>query len=144
MKKNKIFGFICTAIMLFAGSSFAQKSTKPLDGLNYEIKITVEAQAKPTKPLADDITFKNNKLKSKVLAEKYAFKAGEYTATIDESNAEEVVTTFDAFMFGETPEDVLTWHGTVTGEDIEGSAIWTKKGKVKKSFAFVGILKKKK
>jgi hypothetical protein len=60
MKKNKIFGFICTAIMLFAGSSFAQKSTKPLDGLNYEIKITVEAQAKPTKPLADDITFKNN------------------------------------------------------------------------------------
>jgi hypothetical protein len=146
MNINKICSLICVAIMIVAGPSFAQKnkSDKPLDGLNYEVKITVEAQAKPTKPMAEELSFKNNKLKSKAIADKYSFKSGEYTATIDESNAEEVVTTFDAFMFGETPEDVLTWHGTVTGEDIEGSAIWTKKGKVKKSFAFVGTLKKKK
>ena len=78
------------------------------------------------------------------LAEKYNFKAGEFTATVDSSNAEEIVTTFDAVMKGETPDDVLTWHGTVNGEDIEGSAVWTKKGKIKKSFAFVGLQKKKK
>jgi len=146
MNINKIFGLICVALICVAGSSFAQKnkSEKPLDGLNFDVKITVEAQAKPTKPMEEILSFKSNKLKSKALAEKYKFKAGEYTATIDESNPEEPVITFDAAMFGETPEDVLTWHGTVTGEDIEGTAIWTKKGKVKKSFAFVGIQKKKK
>jgi uncharacterized protein YxeA len=146
MNTNKIFSLICAAILLVAGTSFAQKNKndKPLDGFNYDVKITVEAQAKPTKPLEDDLSFKGSKLKSKALAEKYNFKSGEFTATVDSSNAEEVVITFDAVMKGETADDVLTWHGTVTGEDIEGSAIWTKKGKTKKSFAFVGIQKKKK
>ena len=146
MNTNKILALLCTAFLFFAGQSFAQKNKKekPLDGFNYEVKLTVEAQAKPTKPMEDDLSFKGNKLKSKALAEKYNFKAGEFTATVDSSNAEEVVITFDAVMKGETPDDVLTWHGTVTGEDIEGSAIWTKKGKTKKSFAFVGMQKKKK
>jgi hypothetical protein len=146
MNRNKIFGFICLALLFVAGQSFAQKNKKekPLDGLNFEAKLTVEAQAKPTKPMEDELSFKGNKLKSKALAEKYNFKAGEFTATVDSSNAEEIVITFDAVMKGETPDDVLTWHGTVTGEDIEGSAIWTKKGITKKSFAFVGMQKKKK
>lgn len=146
MNRNKIFTILCTALLFIAGQSFAQKNKndKPLDGFNYEVKLTVEAQAKPTKPMEDDLTFKGNKLKSKALAEKYNFKAGEFTATVDSSNAEEVVITFDAVMKGETADDILTWHGTVTGEDIEGSAIWTKKGKTKKSFAFVGLQKKKK
>ena len=146
MDTNKFFSFICAAFIFVASQSFAQKNKndKPLDGFNYDVKMTVEAQAKPTKPLEDDLSFKGNKLKSKTLAEKYNFKAGEFTATVDSSNAEEVVITFDAIMKGETPDDVLTWHGTVTGEDIEGNAIWTKKGKTKKSFAFVGLQKKKK
>jgi hypothetical protein len=146
MNTNKIFSLICIGLMFVAGQSFAQKNKaeKPLDGFNYEVKLTVEAQAKPTKPMEDDLSFKGNKLKSKALAEKYNFKPGEFTATVDSSNIEEVVITFDAVMKGETPDDVLTWHGTVNGEDIEGSAIWTKKGKTKKSFAFVGLQKKKK
>lgn len=146
MKTNKILGLISFVLLYIATPSFAQrnKADKPLDGFNFDVKITVEAQAKPTKPMEDDLSFKGNKLKSKALAEKYNFKAGEFTATVDSSNAEEVVITFDAVMKGETPDDVLTWHGTVNGEDIEGSAIWTKKGKTKKSFAFVGIQKKKK
>jgi hypothetical protein len=146
MDTNKFFSFICAAFIFVASQSFAQKNKndKPLDGFNYDVKMTVEAQAKPTKPLEDDLSFKGNKLKSKALGEKYNFKAGEFTATVDSSNTEEVVITFDAIMKGETPDDVLTWHGTVTGEDIEGNAIWTKKGKTKKSFAFVGLQKKKK
>lgn len=146
MNTRKIFSFIIAALLFVAGQSFAQKnkSEKPLDGFNYEAKLTVEAQAKPTKPMEDELSFKNNKLKSKALAEKYNFKAGEFTATVDSSNAEEVVITFDAIMKGETADDILTWHGTVNGEDIEGSAIWTKKGKTKKSFAFTGLQKKKK
>ena len=146
MNTNKFFSLICAGLMVVAGQTFAQKNKaeKPLDGFNYEVKLTVEAQAKPTKPMEDELSFKGNKLKSKALSEKYNFKAGEFTATVDSSNAEEVVITFDAVMKGETPDDVLTWHGTVNGEDIEGSAIWTKKGKTKKSFAFVGLQKKKK
>ena len=146
MNRNKFLSLICAALMFVVGQSFAQKNKvdKPLDGFNYDVKLTVEAQAKPTKPMVDELTFKGNKLKSKALAEKYNFKAGEFTATVDSSNAEEIVTTFDAVMKGETPDDVLTWHGTVNGEDIEGSTVWTKKGKIKKSFAFVGLQKKKK
>ena len=146
MNTNKFFRLICAALMFVAAQSFAQKNKadKPLDGFNFDVKLTVEAQAKPTKPMEDDLSFKGNKLKSKALADKYNFKAGEFTATIDSSNAEEVIITFDAVMKGETPDDILTWHGTVNGEDIEGSAIWTKKGKTKKSFAFVGLQKKKK
>jgi hypothetical protein len=146
MKNGKIFSFILTALFFVSGSAFAQKGKKdkPLDGFNYDVKITIEAQTKPTKPLEDDLSFKSDKLKSKVLAEKYKFKPGAFTATVDSSNIEEVVITFDAVMKGETDDDLLTWHGTVTGEDIEGTAIWTKKGKTKKSFAIVGIQKKKK
>ena len=146
MNTNKFYTILLATVLLVFGQSFAQKNKadKPLDGFNYDVKITVEAQAKPTKPMEDDLSFKGNKMKSKALAEKYNFKAGEFTATVDSSNAEEVVITFDAVMKGETPDDVLTWHGKVTGEDIEGSAIWTKKGKTKKSFAIVGLQKKKK
>lgn len=146
MNTNKFYTILLATVLLVFGQSFAQKNKadKPLDGFNYDVKITVEAQAKLTKPMEDDLSFKGNKMKSKALAEKYNFKAGEFTATVDSSNAEEVVITFDAVMKGETPDDVLTWHGTVTGEDIEGSAIWTKKGKTKKSFAIVGLQKKKK
>lgn len=146
MNTNKFYTFLIVALLTLFNQAFAQrnKADRPLDGFNYDVKITVEAQAKPTKPMEDDLSFKGSKMKSKALAEKYNFKAGEFTATVDSSNAEEVVITFDAVMNGETADDVLTWHGTVTGEDIEASAIWTKKGKTKKSFAIVGLQKKKK
>ncbi len=146
MNTNKFFGLICAALMFVAGQSFAQKNKaeKPLDGFNYEVKLTVEAQAKPTKPLADDLSFKGNKLKSKALAEKYNFKPGEFTATVDSSNIEEVVITFDAVMKGETPDDVLTWHGTVNGEDIEGKRHLDQKRQNKKELCFCRIAKKEK
>lgn len=133
-----ISAFFCTT------SVFAQKKKdKPLDNRNYTITLTEEASAKPTKPMPDELSFKSEKLKSKVMTEKYKFKPGSFTATVDSSNAEEVVITFDAEMKGETG-DILIWHGTVIDDDIEGSAIWTKKGKTKKSFAFSGSIKKKK
>ena len=146
MKTGKLFSIIVSSLFFISSAAIAQKGKKdkPLDGFNYDVKITVEAQAKPTKPMEDEMSFKGEKLKTKALAEKYKFKPAAFTATVDSSNAEEVVITFDAVMKGETDDDLLTWHGTVTGEDIEGTAIWTKKGKTKKSFAIVGIQKKKK
>ncbi len=145
--KIKITITLFLSFFLFATiPTFAQKGKKdkPLDGLTFTATLTTEASAKPTKPLSDEISFKGDKIKSKTMDDKYKFKSGTYTATIDSSNAEEVVITFDAVMKGETKDDVLTWHGTITDEDIEGNAIWTKKGKTKKSFAVTGILKKKK
>ena len=120
-----------------------KKKEKLLDDKGYIVTLTEEASKKPTKPIPDELSFKGNKLKSKAMDDKYKFNAGAFTATVDSTNIEEPVITFDAEMKGEL-DDVLTWHGTVTGEDIEGSAIWNKKGKTKKTYSFSGSIKKKK
>ena len=145
---NKTVCIAFTAIALivsaFSNQALAQKKKeKLLDGKTYIITLTEEVSKKPTKPLPDEITFKSDKLKSKTMDDKYKFNAGSFTATVDSSNAEEPIITFDAELKGET-DDILTWHGTISGEEIEGSAIWNKKGKTKKSYSFSGSIKKKK
>ncbi|MCC6251612.1 MAG: hypothetical protein IT238_04030 [Bacteroidia bacterium] len=144
MIKNKLI--LLAVAMLITVCAFAQKGKKEklLDGMTFNITLTTESTAKPTKPISDQLTFKGDKIKSKVMSDKYNFKQGTFTATVDSSDAEEIVITFDAVMKGEGADEILTWHGTVTDEDIEGNAIWTKKGKTKKSFAIVGLLQKKK
>ena len=142
----KTFATILASILCFTmHSTFAQKKkeSKPMDGKTFAVSLTEEAKAKPTKPMAEVLQFKSEKLEAELMNDKYGFKKGTYTATIDSSNAEEPVITFDAEMKNDAG-DQLIWHGTLTGEDIEGSAIWSKKGKTKKTYAFNGSMKKKK
>jgi hypothetical protein len=139
---------VMIALFISAGSAFAQKKEKkekPLEGKVFNLNVTEESQKKATKPLADEVTFKGDKLKSKVLAEKYKFKPGSYTSTIDSTNVEEPIINFEAEMTGETPDDKLHWKGSVDDEgNIEGTATWSKKGKVKREFSYSGLPKTKK
>lgn len=143
-------GAIAVLMLMFSLSSsaaFAQKKEKKekiIDNQTYTVTLTEEASKKPTKPLPDELSFKGEKLKSKALNEKYKFGSGNFTAVIDSSNIEEPIITFEAEMKGETDDDVLNWKGTINGEDIEGTATWNKRGKVKKEYSFSGTLKKKK
>jgi hypothetical protein len=142
--------FMALFLMIFSFASFSamaqkkEKKVKVIDNQSYTVTLTEEASKKPTKPLADELSFKGDKLKSKVLNEKYKFGAGSFTATIDSTNIDEPIITFEAEMKGETDDDIMNWKGTINGEDIEGTATWNKRGKVKKEFSFSGVLKKKK
>lgn len=132
---------------LSASAAFAQKKEKKekiIDNQTYTVTLTEEASKKPTKPLPDELSFKGDKLKSKALNDKYKFGSGNFTAVVDSSNIEEPIITFEAEMKGETADDILNWKGTINGEDIEGTATWNKRGKVKKEYSFSGVLKKKK
>jgi hypothetical protein len=132
------------------GAAFAQKKEKkdkPLENKVFTISIQEEKTAKPAKPLADELSFKGDKIKSKAMDEKWKFKTGNFKAVADSTNPEEPVVTFDAEMPGDTKDDKMVWKGTVTGEageDIEGTVTWLKRDKVKKEFSFSGSLRKKK
>lgn len=150
MKKGFSLSMRLLAIFLLALTipAMAQKKAKEPkvieDGI-FLIKLTEEATKKATKAIDDELSFKGGKAKSKALSDKYKFKAGSFTATADSTDPEDPIVTFEAEMKGDTDDDVLIWKGTITGgEDIEGTATWNKKGKVKKEYSFSGALRKKK
>jgi hypothetical protein len=141
-----------SGLILFTagGSAFAQKKEKkekPLDNKVFTISLQEEKTAKPAKPIAVELSFRGDKIKSKAMDEKWKFKSGTFKAVADSTNPEEPVITFDAEMPGDTKDDKMIWKGTVTGEageDIEGTVTWMKRDKVKKEFSFSGSLRKKK
>lgn len=143
---------LISGVLLISGTgiSFAQKKEKkdkPLDSKVFTISLQEEKTAKPAKPIADELSFKGDKIKSKAMDEKWKFKTGTFKAVADSTNPDEPVVTFDAEMPGETKDDKMVWKGTVTGEsgeDIEGTVTWLKRDKVKKEFSFSGSLRKKK
>jgi len=143
---------VMTGVLLLtgAGATFAQKKDKkekPLDNKVFTISLQEEKTAKPAKPIADELSFKGEKIKSKAMDEKWKFKTGTFKAVADSTNPEEPVITFDDEMPGDTKDDKLVWKGTVTGEAgevIEGTVTWLKRDKVKKEFSFSGSLRKKK
>ena len=93
------------------------------------------------KSAPDEIGFANNKLKSKFFLEK-KFAADVYTVTVDSSSGDRTVT-FDATLKNDGEEE-LVWNGTIKGTEVEGTAVLSKKGKVKKEYSFAGSLKQKK
>lgn len=117
--------------LLFAGVTFtkAQDVSHALDGRKYAIEI-----------------FKDNKLDSKetLVFEKgmmdpldchqYGFSATPYQA----KNVSGRVT-FATYSKSET-EGNMGWQGTVSGDKIEGSLVWSKEGQERISYTFLGTL----
>ncbi len=139
------------AVLLLAGathSAFAQsdkKKDKPLlDSETYITEVTPVAtdNKPPSKGKPDEMSFKNGKFKSDYFDEKGNFKQSSYTVTKDSIDSDE-----DRYIEFETvmktdAEDELEIKGTVIGYDIEGTAKWSKNGKVKKEYSFAGGIKK--
>lgn len=102
-----------------------------------------EDMGKKTNTYPDELMFKADKMKSKYLTAEEKFKSGKYTATKD-ANAAVRKINFDCTMKNESGE-VITWVGTVTGDEIEGTAEWTKKDETTRMmYTFTGNLKVKK
>jgi hypothetical protein len=139
----------------FSGIASAQKAKvvkdKLLDKKIFEIEINEDGAKKP-KPIKDEMTFTGNKIKSKYMDEKFMLNSGMYTVEVDTSYVEGETEGSQVLekTFNFTAESVngdkekLAWAGSVTGEDIEGTIILSKKDKVKKQWTFSGTQKVKK
>lgn len=125
-------------LFLSNASSIHRLKDEVLNGKTFTI-LTLEGGKKISDPIVDELFFKSDKLKSKVLAAENKFTPANYTITTNHSS---IKLSFDCESKNANGE-VLHWVGTVNGEDIEGIVILSKKGKIKKQYAFSGNLKNK-
>ena len=157
-KATKSFLFLLSIFCVFALSNFAyaQKKDAPakkaapdklLAGKIFTTEITATGGKKAADPESDEISFKSGNLTSNLMKKESGFKPSPYTASLDSSNAAGAVINFECEMTNPDSE-TLKWSGTITMDDVEGTAVLTnKKGKVKKEYTFTGSkkgLKKKK
>jgi hypothetical protein len=135
---------VSIALALMANVVIAQKKEKvppgPLDKKTYSVDITEDAKKKP-ETVKDDLKFASGKFNCKMLMEE-GFQATPYEATFD-STASPITCAVTVEATGEK-ELVFKWEGTITDDTFEGTAVLTKKGKIKKSYTFTGTLKGKK
>lgn len=147
-KKSFLLFFNAAALCLLtvSTSAYAQKKPAPdklLAGKIYTIELAAQGK-KAGDPEPDEISFKSDKFTSKMMKTDEKFAPSAYTAELDTTDAANKIITFETES--KNPgEELLKWTGTITGEDIEGTATWTnKKGKTKKEYTFTGTLKGKK
>jgi hypothetical protein len=139
--------FIVLLVSALPFSLFAQAPAKgPLDGKVYETEVqkVKEEKKKPLTDEPDEFKFAQGKFKTKFFSEQYKFKQALYTIiSIDSSNVNAKIITWRAECTNDI-KDVVTWEGTITGEEIEGTGeLVDVKGKKKFSYEFKGKLKKK-
>ena len=114
----------------------------PLDAKTYTIAITKEGKKKPWEQ--DELKFNLGKFKSKFFTEWGYTKATKYEATATDSTATPPQNYTFTVETTNDEKEVMTWEGTITGEDIDGTAeIVNAKGEKKYSFTFEGKLKGK-
>lgn len=139
--KKQLFLLLVSALPF---TLMAQAPLKgPLDGKTYSAEIIKEGKKKPLDP--DELKFTAGKFKSKIFGEMYGFKkqATYIVTSVDSSKAEEKVYTWTAESINDI-KDVALWEGTITGEEMEGTAvITTAKGDKKLNYTYSGKLKKK-
>ncbi len=145
--KTTTFCLSLLTIALFSVNTavLAQKKAKDkiLANKLFVVDIAEVTGKKVGKKAMDEISFKSEKLNSKFMTKENAFPAALYTITEVDSSSTPWVITFISEGKSQEGEDIK-WQGTVTGDDIEGSAIISKKGKAKKEYSYTGALKEKK
>lgn len=99
---------------------------------------------KKLEPFEDEITFRSNKLTAKHMrgADAGYFQPGEYVISDKEVMLGEVIYLFEGINKNSKGMS-LKWEGKVFGDQIEGTATVSKKGKIKQEFTFTGSIKQK-
>ncbi len=139
---RKIFLSLVIAIPV---TIFAQAPKKlPLDGQKFTAEIKQEGKKKPWDP--DEVNFNSGKFKCPIFSDEgWGFvKAGKYQITKDSTTADGIKIYSWVGDLVNDKEETLSWAGTITGEDIEGTIeLVNKKGKTEGNYVFSGKLKKK-
>ncbi|TAL59714.1 MAG: hypothetical protein EPN85_08795 [Bacteroidetes bacterium] len=143
--KTTILSLTALAFVFFTfhPNASAQKKAKDKVLVNkvFVIEMTETTSKKVGKKENDEISFKSEKLNSKWMTSNNHFPAAPYTVEVDSSSTPWTVT-FTSEGKNTDGEDIK-WEGTVTGEEIDGTATLSKKGKTKKEYAYTGTLKVK-
>ena len=152
MKKTNSSGLFKNFLVLtifLSSLFFSKKSSAQSPGIDtllnnkvYTIELE-EDMGKKNKTYPDELSFKGDKLKSKYLTVEEKFKSGKFTASLDANSTVRKVN-FEATTKNEKGE-TISWVGTVTGDEIEGTGEWTKKDEsTRMMYNFTGSLKVKK
>ncbi len=129
-KATRWIGIPLAAACLLAGTAAAQ--TGPLDGKTFVGTTTEKGKTKGEK---DSFVFRDGKFRS-TACDSYGFTAAAYTFAVSD-----VSSTFEA-VSASPREGTMKWKGTVKGDTIEGTSVWTKKGQADITYTFQGRLKK--
>lgn len=133
---------LVSIIAISSISAFAQaKKKSPIDGRIYAITLTEEGKKK-AEPIKDDMTFVAvGKFKSNYMTQAQ-FPQTEYEYEVD-STASPVAIKFT--VEGKDADNGrFSWEGTIEGDNVTGTAIIRKKGKIIHSYTFTGTHKNKK
>lgn len=139
--------FFLIGIILLVGAEPSHSQTRPKDKLldKKEFSILMEHQEekenKRQEPFEDELSFRPNKAWSKVMqgADSGRFLRGDYAVRKEEVMGEYI---YHFQIINKNAKGMsLKWEGKVFGDEIEGTAIISKKGKVKDEYTFSGSLK---
>jgi hypothetical protein len=114
----KTLAFTAALTLFAAASAHAQKPKGALDGKTFAVETAEKGKATGEK---DSLVFKDGKFRSPG-CDQYGFGEAPYT-TAKAGDA----TKFDAET-SSVKEGKIKWTGTVKGDAIEGSYLWTKPG----------------
>jgi hypothetical protein len=99
-----------------------------------------EKERKRKEPFEDELSFRSNQAWSKVMqgADNGRFLRGVYAVKKEEVMGEYI---YHFQIINKNSKGMsLKWEGKVFGDQIEGSATISKKGKVKEEYTFTGML----
>lgn len=108
-----------TLVLLSPLSSCSQSKANQLDGKKFTI-VTMEKD-KPITAAVEHAEFSNGKFFTQECA-RWGFESGKYT-----SDAKKDVTTFESTLLSAN-EGKMIFTGTITGNTIEGTMVWSKQG----------------
>lgn len=121
--------------------SQAKKKKSPLDGRIYAIVLTEDSEKKKAEPVKDDISFlPGGKFKSNYMLQAQ-FPQADYEYEVDSTSGNAVKFTVEAKT---ADQGRFSWEGSIEGDNISGTAIIRKKGKIIHSYTFTGTHKNKK
>ena len=123
-----VFSVVVAVVMQAAGAAPAG----PLDGKSFVGAMTEKGK---TKGDPDTFIFKDGKFRS-TACDVYGFTETSYTTAVSDAG-----TTFEAVSTS-PKEGTMKWKGTVKGDSVEGTAVWTKNGQADAIYTFKGTLKK--
>jgi hypothetical protein len=129
-------------LVFCCSDAFAQNrppKDKILDKKGFWTTVTLKAKKKMVS-FEDEMTFRSGKMGSRKLQTEEGFIKGDYVITETLEVDGEPIIKFQGINKNSKGLS-LKWEGTIFGESIEGTAIASKKGKIKKEYFFVGELK---
>lgn len=136
-------------LLILSASTYAQRRPKDkiLDRKVFVIhleEVSTKKKKKAAEPVESELSFRSNRLVARYMQspDGGGFQAGDYVIYEKEDVFDEKRYKFEGINKNSKGMS-LKWKGSVFGGQIEGTAVISKKGKVKKEYTFSGVLKQK-